>query len=177
MRVKRAMVTLLAALSVGASVGCAPDFVGPATVGGITCGAASATAAMTPGIKYAAAPIDLTLTGPSTTAACHDGSGGSITSAQVDSVSIAFPALGCLAIDGAVGTGTAVIRWSDGTTSNADATATLGGVLMGTLDLHVTSGHYAGTSGSAPFTASLSAGDCANGVTAEWIGIAGIVLS
>lgn len=179
---KRMTMVAAGLASVAAFTGCLPQPVGHpfgVTRGTVVCDGGSATATVEPGVTTAVKPATFTLRAPSTTSRCVDGTGSGIESAQIVALSLTFPALSCSGGSGStpVATGTATIRWSDGTTSDAAATATLGGVLSGTLHLAVTSGHIAGSSGSADFLVTPAGGDCSNGITAEDITLNQITLA
>ncbi len=171
---KLKFLSLLAAGLVAASIsGCTP----PPPPGTIVCDGGSGFLEVSPAVNPVEQPVTYTLDGPSTTATCSDGTGTGITSARLDSLAVTFPSLSCFVALGTRGSGPAVIAWSDGTTSEVTATATLEAAYGGTLDLEVTSGHFAGARGSAQFVALPEEGSCfGGGITRESVSIGEILV-
>ena len=176
---KLKMLGVFAAGLIGASVtGCAPPPTPAAAPGTISCGGGSGTLDVSPAVDQVAKPVTYSLVGPSSTAGCNDGTGTGITSARFDSLAVTFPSLSCFVAVGTDGSGPAVVRWSDGTTSNATATATLQAAYGGTLDIELTSGHFAGTTGSATFVALPEQGSCfGEGISRESITVGNFTLN
>lgn len=171
---KKALLGLtVAALVAISATACTP----PPAAGSIRCAGGSGYLDVSPAVNPEPQPITYTLDGSSSAADCVDRTGTGITSARIDSLAVTFGELSCFVVVGTTGTGPAVIRWSDGTTSNATTTATLDAAYSGTLELALTSGHFAGSTGTAPFLATPEQGDCFNGgITRESITVGSFAL-
>jgi hypothetical protein len=162
------VVALVASVLGLAAVACTP----PAPAGTITCDGGSGVLRVSPAVNAVDKPVTYSLIGPSTSSSCTDRTGTGVTSARFDSFAVTFPSLSCYVTLGTQAAGRAVLRWSDGTESRATATATLQAAYGGTLDITLTSGHFAGMSGTANFTAAPLAGSCFDtGITRESISI------
>jgi hypothetical protein len=157
-----------AALLAASTFGCTP----PPVSGTITCDGGAGMLNVSPAVSPVEQPVTYSLRGPSTTASCTDGTGTGITSARLDSLAVTFRSLSCFVTVGTRGSGPAVMRWSDGTTSDVRVTATLDSAFGGTIDLALTSGHFAGRHGSTQFNATPAEGSCFDGgITRESISI------
>lgn len=132
----------------------------PPTGGSITCDGSAGELVLTPSVDVVEKPVTYSLDGPSTEVGCVDGSGSGITGARLDALSVTFPSLSCLVTPGATATGTATVRWSDGSLSEGTATAVLDGAYTGELTLAVTSGRFEGWSGTTWFAATPLVGSC-----------------
>lgn len=150
---------------------------GSAGDGTVTCAGGVAHTAASPGFTTSPQQVTLTLTAPTSVATCTDGTGTGITSAQIVALSVTFPSIGCAGGAGSTASGTADLRWSDGSHSAADVAVTMGVMLTGTLSLDITSGHFAGLSGSTDFLGSPSGGDCTTGITGETVTIDSFTLA
>lgn len=172
---KHTLSGLIAAGLIAATMtACAPT---PAP-GTITCGGGSGTLDVSPAVTPEPQPITYSLSGPSSTANCTDATGTGITDARLDSLAVTFPLLSCFVVVGTEGSGPAVIRWSDGTSSAVTATATLEAAYGGTIELAITNGHFAGTTGTAPFLATPEEGSCfEGGITRESIKVGEFTLA
>ena len=160
--------TLAAAGMLCASIipACAPP-ASPSSVGGIRCEGGSGNLSISPALGLVSASSTHTLTAPSTTVSCVDHSGTGITAASLDRLEIEFDSLSCYISPGTVGDGSATIRWSDGTTSDATVIALLDGGPTGTFSLSITSGHFTGMVGFAKFGMVPTQGDCGSGISSE----------
>ncbi len=163
------------AVSVLAVSGCSGVPASPAATGSVSCAGGPLQTVASPAITFRAGPTTLSTSGPSADAPCDDATGSGITSARIESLSVDFGALSC-AGSTQMGNGEAVIRWSDGSTSDAIVAVFLDTALTGHFVVFLTGGRFTGFNASVDFFASPSAGDCASGITAETITIASLVL-
>ena len=171
-----------AALAVGAVtlVGCAPDPAAPASVpeGAVGCGGGSATLQASQGVTFNPATVTYTLRNESSTSWCVDSTGTGVTSATIESLDLTFASLFCGDVSTTSGSGTLTIRWSDGTRTTAQATATLDSMFGARLTMIGTTGHFSGFTGTAELTMSPIEGSCyETGVSANAVTLGPIVLS
>ncbi|NLA35870.1 MAG: hypothetical protein GX868_09300 [Actinobacteria bacterium] len=168
------------ALSAVALVGCAPDPAAPASVpeGAVGCGGGSAILQASQGVTFDPAPVTYTLRNESSTSWCVDSTGTGVTSATIESLNLSFASLFCGDVSSRSGSGTLTIRWSDGSKTTAQATATLDSMFGARLTVVGNSGHFSGFAGTADLTLSPIEGSCyATGVTANAVTLGPIVLS
>ena len=175
MSMKRSAAAAVLVMSILAAVGCTGLPASPAATGSVSCAGGQLQTAASPGITFRAGPTSLTTTEPSADVPCDDATGTGVTSARIESLSIDFGALSCTGSTG-MGSGEAVVRWSDGSTSDALVGVFLDTALTGSFVVILTGGRFTGFSASVDFFAAPSAGDCASGITAETITIASLVL-
>ncbi len=174
MSTRRIVEMLVACIAVtGVGAGCAPT---PAHSDVVLCDRGSAVVEVTPGIRFESGPNDLALSAPTETVACYDYTGSGVTTARFDQLEVSFPSISCAGGPGVNGAGSAVISWSDGSTSQADLSIELDGMLSGTIDLVVTSGNFEGYRGEVELLASPAAGDCLLGITAEQVDLGWVFL-
>ena len=175
MPMKRLAAAAVLVMSVLAASGCSGMPASPAATGSVSCAGGSMQTSASPAITVAARPTTLSMTGPSADVACDDATGSGVTGARIESLSVEFDALSC-AGSTEMGHGEAVIRWSDGTTSDAAVVVVLDTALTGHFAVFLIGGRFFGLNASVDFIASPSAGDCASGITAETITIAPFAL-
>lgn len=168
---------LACALGVAAMVGltgCPPP---PTPTGTISCEGASGELELSPPVDIVEKPVAYSLSGPSTSVSCDDRSGGGITSARFEQLTARFPSISCVVTSGTTAEGTARVKWSDGSVSNADVTATLDGAYTGWIKFNVTSGRFGGWKGATAFAATPLVGSCFDeGISRESVTIGPITL-
>lgn len=173
MRTRMLACVLGVAAMVGVT-GCPPPPTPSAT---IACQGSSGELELSPPVDIVEKPVSYSLVGASTSVACDDGTVTGITSARFEEFTATFPSISCVVTAGTSAEGTARVRWSDGSSSDADITATLEGAYNGRVEITVTSGHFDGFSGATWFAATPLVGDCFDGgISRESIEIGPITL-
>lgn len=157
--------------------GCAADPPGDTGQGVLRCGPAAIQVNPSPAISLNPAPTTLSLGDLSEASGCQDTTGHGVTSVRMESLDVSFPSLSCYSGPGLVGSGTASLRYSDGSISTATLTAMFDSPLTGMFVLYINDGPFAGFHGLADFFSSPAAGDCTAGVTSQNVWITGITMA
>lgn len=131
-----------------------------------------------PGLMVIKAAQTFVLDNATRVSGCTDLSGHGITGATISGVAIRYGAIDC-ALGPGNGTGSGVIHWSNGSTSDVTIRIDISGEYTGTSTWTITSGAYAGAVGTTSATIYLGQDRlaCFDRLTLGTLGFGGIQLT